>query len=131
MTEQFRGITRDLSRQGYTEAARRTGFLQHELEQESLIPESLRNGNRIGTDEQVGDWFKRLMKKRHLSQRQLAEKAGIDHSTISRFLNNSTSSLTVGTFASMVIALDIQPDTYAEVIERIVKDKKPDNLLYV
>lgn len=128
MTEEFREITRDLSRQGYTEAARRTGFLQHELEQDGLIPESLRNGNRIRTDEQVGDWFKRLMKKRHLSQRQLAEKAGIDHSTISRFLKDSSRPFSVVTFASMVIALDIQPDMYTEIIEGIAKDKKPDNL---
>lgn len=42
-------------------------------------------------------WLRRQLRERRMSQRQLAQLAGIDHSTISRLLNGRTPSLDTAT----------------------------------
>lgn len=83
-----------------------------------MIPDSLHNGNCMLPEETFGQWLTRLTIARKMKQRQLARRAGVDHSSISRILREDRIP-TLPIFTRIIVALSISPETAFKVMETV------------
>ena len=118
MSAELDKIAFGLMKNGYGPAAHKIAALKFELYEKGLLPESLHDENCMRPEETFGIWLRRITKTRKMSQRHLANMAGVDHSSISRmFKEDRIPSLPV--FSRIVVTLRISPETALNVMEAV------------
>jgi DNA-binding Xre family transcriptional regulator len=118
MSAEFDKLILGLMKNGYGPAAHKTAALRVELEEKGMIPDSLHDGNCMLPEETFGQWLTRLTIARKMKQRQLARRAGVDNSSISRILREDRIP-TLPIFTRIIVALSISPETAFKVMEDV------------
>lgn len=126
MSAEFEKLATNLKCKGYDVAAGHTFELVKFLNSKGLIPASLNtctNGTVFqGTfAEQIKQY--RLRPSLKLSQRRLAEKAGVDHATISKIESGKTLRPAIGTVVVIVEALKLDTEQSNNLYRSVPNDQ--------
>ncbi len=123
MVAELDRVSRGMARRGFLIGAEDVKSLNNRLQQVEGIPPDLIDGDRLQPDETIGKWLKRACDRRGLSQRQLGDFSGIDHSAISRIFADKSIPSLYG-FAKIVDFLDIAPEIVYDAMIRAAKQEK-------